>query len=564
MTRQFVNRSLVAAALAAAPVLSAYANPDLIAMGSIPATYEDMNNQTASPLENGVPGNRLGGFGSSIAYAGADTFLMLPDRGPNAVEFAASIDSTVTYINRFHTFNLRLLPAAASDNGVQDSNTTPNAVPGITPPFDVSGLPFILTPMLRSTTLFWSPTPLAYGKAGAFTDDNGKSIGGGAPALNGNHKYYFTGRSDGFTYDPSRPAAYPNLSNSPNNARLDPESIKVSNDGRFVFVSDEYGPYVYEFDRATGERVRSFRLPDSFAVIPNTTTSSETGNMGTDTQNPNSTRLEGRVANKGAEGLAITPDGRTLAVALQSSLLQDGGTGPQGAFTRIVTIDIASGAVTAQYAYPLFATKPGKFTTVSELLALNNHQFLVDERDGKGFEGGGSASYKMLNLVDIAAPGVADVSRNTSFLKSSPAAVALRKVPFLDIVSVIKSHNLDPAVDLPAKIEGITFGQDVSVNGVTKHTLYVSTDNDFLASFVLDDDLQADVHDNPTKIFVFDFDQNDLNSLDASNTAQGQGWQYVPQRLVTEQFPDYDSPEQFPSFLFGLPAFNSHGGFGFF
>jgi hypothetical protein len=245
-------------------------------------------------------------------------------------------------------------------------------------------------------------------------------------------------------------------------------------------------------------------------------------------------------------------------------LLQDGGTGPNGAFTRIVTFDIASGAVKAQYAYPLFATKPSKYTTIGELLAVNDHQFLVDERDGKGFEGGGAASYKVLNLVDIDAPGVADVSSNTSFLKNSPASVALRKVPFLDIVSVIKSHNLDASVDLPAKIEGITFGQDVSVNGVTKHTLYVSTDNDFLASFVLDDDLQADVHDNPTKIFVFDFDQSDLTGLGTANTAQNRGWQYVPQQLVSEQMPDYGSPEQFPSFLFGLPGANSQGGFGSF
>ncbi|HEX3842861.1 MAG TPA: esterase-like activity of phytase family protein [Steroidobacteraceae bacterium] len=564
MIRQFVNRSLIAAALAATPMMSAYANPDLIATASIPATYEDLSNQTAAPLENRVAGNRLGGFGSSIAYAGGDTFLMIPDRGPNAVEFASSIDDTVSYINRFHTFNLRLLPVTPADDGVQDSNTTPNAVNGLTPPFDVSGLPFILTPTLRSTTLLWSPTPLNYGKAGVYTDDNGNAIGSGTPKLNGNHRYYFTGRSDNFAYDRSKPAVYPNLSNNPNNARLDPESIKVSNDGRFVFISDEYGPYIYEFDRATGERVRSFRLPDSFAVIPNTTTTTETGSTGTDTQNSNSTRLEGRVANKGAEGLAITPDGRTLAVALQSALLQDGGTGPNGAFTRIVTFDIASGAVKAQYAYPLFATKPGKYTTISELLAVSDHQFLVDERDGKGFEGGGAASYKVLNLVDIDAPGVADVSRNTSFLKHSPASVALRKVPFLDIVSVIKSHNLDPSVDLPAKIEGITFGQDVSVNGVTKHTLYVSTDNDFLASFVLDDDLQADVHDNPTKIFVFDFDQSDLASLGTANTAQNRGWQYVPQQLVSEQMPDYGSPEQFPSFLFGLPGANSQGGFGSF
>jgi hypothetical protein len=36
----------------------------------------------------------------------------------------------------------------------------------------------------------------------------------------------------------------------------------------------------------------------------------------------------------------------------------------------------------------------------------------------------------------------------------------------------------------------------------------------------------------------------------------------VAQPLVSEQAPDYFSPEQFPSFLFGLPTFNSRGGFG--
>ena len=559
MIRRFMNRTLMGAAFATIPVL-ANAAPDLIATASIPATYEDLNNHTAGPLENGVPGNRLGGLGSSITYTGGDTFLMLPDRGPNAVEFASSIDSTVSYINRFHTFNLRLLPVTPADAGVQDSNTTPNPVAGLTAPFDVNGLPFILTPTLRATTLLWSPTPLNYGKAGAFTDDHGNPIGGGAPALNSqDRRFYFTGRSDGFAFNASKPAVFPNLSNNPENARLDPESIKVSNDGQFVFISDEYGPYVYQFARATGERVRSFRLPDSFAVIPNTTTNSETGNTGSDTQNVNNTRLLGRVANKGAEGLAITPDGRTLAVALQSALIQDGGTGPNGAFTRIVLIDIASGTVKAQYAYPLFATKPGKFTTISELLAVNDHQFLVDERDGKGFEGGGAASYKMLNLVDIQAPGVADVSNNPSFLTNNPANVALQKVPFLNIVAVIQNHHLDPSVDLPAKLEGITFGQDVVLNGTTKHTLYLSSDNDFLASFVLDDDKQADVHDNPNKIFVFAFDQNDLDSLGTANTAKAQGWKYVPQPLGLEQFFHFDEPELFPSFVFGLPGFDSHG-----
>lgn len=46
---------------------------------------------------------------------------------------------------------------------------------------------------------------------------------------------------------------------------------------------------------------------------------------------------------------------------------------------RIVTIDIGSG-VTHEYAYQLT-----EGSGVSEIVAINNHQFLLDERKGSGF-----------------------------------------------------------------------------------------------------------------------------------------------------------------------------------
>src|SRR5690242_889145 len=79
------------------------ADPVLIAIGTVPGTYEDFATQTASPLENGIAGNRLGGIGSGIAYAGGDIFLALPDRGPNAHPYNSLIDDTASYINRFQT-----------------------------------------------------------------------------------------------------------------------------------------------------------------------------------------------------------------------------------------------------------------------------------------------------------------------------------------------------------------------------------------------------------------------------------------------------------------------------
>ncbi|MHC5833488.1 MAG: esterase-like activity of phytase family protein, partial [Nostoc sp.] len=66
----------------------------------------------------------------------------------------------------------------------------------------------------------------------------GLGVPSGVPALNAKNTYYFTGRSDNF--DPTQ------ISTNPNNARFDPEGVRVSNDGESIFISDEYGPYVYQ------------------------------------------------------------------------------------------------------------------------------------------------------------------------------------------------------------------------------------------------------------------------------------------------------------------------------
>src|SRR4029079_6768828 len=182
-------------------------------------------------------------------------------------------------------------------------------------------------------------------------DGAGSDVGlaDGAPALNrARHAHYFTGRSDNF--DPAT------LSTDPDDARLDPESVPLSRDGRHMFISDEYGPHVYEFDRFTGLRVRSFALPAEFAV-PMQSPQGAVEIAG---------NTIGRVANKGMEGLAITPDGRYLVGAMQSALIQDDGNAAP--FTRIVKIDIRTGAL-REYSYQLdnigTAASP-KYGTISE------------------------------------------------------------------------------------------------------------------------------------------------------------------------------------------------------
>jgi len=426
---------------------------DLVAIGSLAGTIADRSVATAAPLENGVPGNLLGGLGSGLAYAGWGRFLAVPDRGPNALAYNAAVDDTSSYIARFHTLHMRLEPSA----------------PG-------AALPLAVTPRLEATTLLSSRQPLHYG-TGA-----GLGLGSGEPALNAaHHTHYFTGRSDGF--DPTV------LSTDAHNARLDPEGVRVSNDGLRVYVSDEYGPFVYEFSRITGRRLRSFALPNDFAVAH----LSPQGDVEI------ASNTSGRVTNKGMEGLAISPDGRTLFGAMQSPLLQDGGTAAR--FTRIVTIDTHTGAI-HQYAYELTnigsAAKP-KFPTISEVVAINGHELLVDERDGKGRGDNSTAVWKRLFRIDLAgAPDITGLAGEANL-----AGKAVAKTLFLDVVAVLNAHGI-ASTDIPAKLEGLAFGQDVVIDGALVHTLWLSNDNDFIGT-VVDSNHPAGI-DNPNQFFVFAVD----------------------------------------------------------
>ena len=68
----------IAAALLAALVPAAHAGVELIAVGQLSGAGSDLSGLSA-PLENGVPGDVLGGLGSGLAWAGGNVFLSLPD-----------------------------------------------------------------------------------------------------------------------------------------------------------------------------------------------------------------------------------------------------------------------------------------------------------------------------------------------------------------------------------------------------------------------------------------------------------------------------------------------------
>ena len=442
---------------------------ELIAIGNLTGSsagsYTDLSGLSGT-LENGVSASLLGGIGSGLAYAGGTTFLGLPDRGPNATPYANPtagnyVDSTTSFIARFQTIDMSLTAAPSG------------------------GLPYTLTPTLSGTTLLYANSPLVYGTGVFGTGASQVNIGNGAPALNQvNGHNYFTGRSDGF--DASQSSLYAN------NARLDPESIRVSNDGKSVFVSDEYGPYIYQFDRATGERIRSFALPANLGIAA-------ANAQGAVEISANSS---GRVANKGMEGLAITPDGKTLVGFMQSPLAQDGGDG--GRMNRIVTIDVATGT-THEYAYDNHLDVTNKNYNSSEILAVNDHQFLVLERDGKGLgdTAGSKAVIKQVYEIDLT--GAQDVSGLSG--EAALLAKAITKTQFLDLRAALHAFGLGDT-QIPAKLEGMAFGQDIMVNGVLKHTLYVANDNDFVAGTA-----------GPNNFYVFAVGDSDLPNFQAQELA---------------------------------------------
>ncbi|MBN8714455.1 MAG: esterase-like activity of phytase family protein [Xanthomonadales bacterium] len=446
------------------------ARVELIALGRLDAHGGDKAVRTAAKLENGAPGNLRGGLGSALAYVGCDRFLAMPDRGPNAMHYKPSVSDTTSYITRFHTLQLRLTPSGSD-----------------------ASLPYALEPRLLDTTLLWSPTALVYG------DGRHSGLASGVPALNRRGMYYFTGRSDNF--------AAGRASDDAANGRLDPEGLRMSSDAGRLFVGDEYGPSVRVFDRATGRQQRSYVLPRDLAVAR------PDGNG----QREADANTRGRVSNHGIEGIAVTPDDRTLFAVMQGALLQDGGR--QGGHARILRIDLASGAV-RQFAYPLQnlgTTEHPRYANVSDAVAINDHALLVIERDGKGLGDGSVASFKQLYVVELAgAMAIGDRHGEEAL-----ADVAVTKQHFLDLVAQLTAHGV-PAQDIPAKIEGLAFGPDIDVDGRRSHTLFVSSDNDFLAD--VKDEWHPDGMANPNRFFVFAFDGGDLP-------------QYVPQPVPARCVP---------------------------
>ncbi len=261
--------------------------------------------------------------------------------------------------------------------------------------------------------------------------------------------------------------------------RFDCEGIAVAADGT-VYVSDEYGPCVDHFT-ADGRRIARMLAPAKFVnPVSNADPNQELP--------PHS--MSGRQNNRGLEGLTLLPGGKTLVGVMQSPLIQDGGLDEKnkraGYNIRMVEMPVSGssgdhlGGPSREFVYRLETGADG----VSDILAINDHEFLVLERDSTS---GADAKFRFIFKMDIA--GATDVSGIDSLPQGElPASITpVRKRLLLDF--------MDPRFDLagsdgsgmPEKIEGMTFGPDLPDG---RRLLMVTSDNDFSAT-------------NPTWIWAF-------------------------------------------------------------
>lgn len=445
-----LSSALTVPCLLAQPVLNSATlnnqvlyNRGLVGVGRIPASFRDKFGET---------------FGSFSAFAfkpgtwtrNADgsydgTLFTQPDRGYNAA-------NTTNYVPRFNQVAVHFTPSLGAP-GTQDQVT------------------LTVTDTIK------------------YTEADGTPMTSLDPTVTG------VGTRAGF---PALPQAY--------NGRLslDAEGIVINRDGS-LWVSDEYGPYIYKFS-ADGKLLSVIRPPE--ALIPKRagadSFSSNTVGVGQPAPTP-ADPVTGRQNNQGLEGLSLSPDGRTLFALLQSANRQDGGTGGSSAIrfnTRLLAYDVtgATPVLKAEYVFQLPTFLQGSSTRVaaqSDLLAVSNTQFLVIVRDsGNGHGLAPTSVYRKVALYDITgATNIAGTAYDNADTPIAPAGVLAAgitpatRTELIDInlasqLSKFGLHNgaPDDGNNLSEKWEALALVPALDPAAPDDYFLFVGNDNDFLTT----------------------------------------------------------------------------------
>ncbi len=248
---------------------------------------------------------------------------------------------------------------------------------------------------------------------------------------------------------------------------FDPEGVVVHPLTGHLFISDEYGPSLLEFARF-GQLLRRYPIPAN--LLPR---DAVTGAVNHANDNGNTA---GKRTNRGFEGLAISPDGRTVFAMLQSAMLDEGG--GSGVFNRIVAYDWPGGRIKTQVAYQMDGSSQGR--GISALVALNANEMLVLERNNRGLGVDANTASPNKKVFRIDLRGASDVS---AIDLDAPDAVftpvTKAAAPWLDLA--VAATLADPSLAAlggvsPEKWEGLTIGPRLHDGS---YLVLAGTDNDY-------------------------------------------------------------------------------------
>lgn len=241
---------------------------------------------------------------------------------------------------------------------------------------------------------------------------------------------------------------------------IDPEAMALSPQGT-LYVTDEYGPFLYEFQR-DGVMIRRIKLPEEFEPRE------ASGKLN---YTDKARLVSGRAINQGPEGMCLLPGGTRAALIFQSASVQDGGK-PSGR-TKIVVIELPSGRPVASYWYEMSPDAAGvksKKLSVNDLVCLDESRLLVLERDGAGRDGDKApklAAYKSVWLADLS------VATNLLTAEKDSSPVPVKKSLLFNLATLVPDQK-----NLSAKWEGLAV---IPPSDDRTLTIMMSADNDFLA-----------------------------------------------------------------------------------
>ena len=236
---------------------------------------------------------------------------------------------------------------------------------------------------------------------------------------------------------------------------IDPEGIALEKDGKHAWISDEYGPFLARVELATGKLVQN---PPPGSALPKI--------------------IKNRQPNRGAEGVAVTPNGKVYLI-VQSIMempdvkLPDGATAKtsKAPFVRLVEYDPSNGQ-TRQFAYPIDTAMydKAKDAKIGDLVAINDTQFALIEQGSYKADG---QVHNLIYTIDLAQASDISSAKLPNGLDLEYAS-SLAEVQSAGVQVASKGLIADMAQDhgwTAEKMEGLAL--------IDAHTLALINDNDF-------------------------------------------------------------------------------------